>query len=373
MGGGIERHCEQLYPMMARLGYDITVLSRRPYIPPKDRGKEWHGVKFISVPCPRKKSAETFLHTLLGVFVAWARGGAVLHLHGIGPSFFSPLARILGMKVIVTHHGPDYERAKWGRLARAFLRLAEVSGLRFSNREICVAGYLAANINKKTLGRYAEKLSVIPNGVPKPEIIPPGQTLQRLQLQPRSYIFAVGRFVPEKALHHLVEAYSRLQLRSVKLVIAGGADHETAYSRSLRELALAKDANLVGFVYGKELAELYSSAGLFVLPSLFEGLPIALLEALSFRIPVLASSIPANHEIELDKESYFEAGNIEELASKIEELWPIRNLVSAENRFDNVLSDRYSWENIVQKTATIYQEVIARNLSKRKSPAVMNQ
>lgn len=142
--GGIETHCQNLYTRLAARGCNITVFSRSPYV--KKGVREYSGVAIRRLPAVTNKYIEAFLHTLIGVFAALFIRPHILHIHGIGPSFFTPLARLLGMRVVVTTHGPDYERIKWGKFSRFFLRLCERIGVTFANRIIAVSQHIARKI-----------------------------------------------------------------------------------------------------------------------------------------------------------------------------------------------------------------------------------
>jgi len=361
--GGVEKHCENLYPLLAQKGCEIIVFGRAPYI-----GKtaiDYQGIKIIPLFCPKNKFLEAFVHTFCGIFAAKKVNPDILHIHAIGPALFVPLARLLGLKVVLTHHGPDYLRKKWNMPAKIILRLGEIFGTRRANELICVSESAADNIRKK----YKRDVTVIPNGV----VIPKGQgqspkngdsplstedALKKFGLEKRKYILAVGRFVPEKGFDYLIEAWKILN-PDWKLVIAGDADHEDKYSLELKRKA-ARDKNIIltGFLTGQPLEELYSSAGLFVLPSYYEGLPIALLEAMSYGLSCIASDIPANREMGLSADRYFKPQNIEELALKIKYFREFGRLSEVERQEQlRMLNEKYNWEKIAEKTFEIYRKV----------------
>ena len=349
--GGVEKHCEGLYPRLVKLGCQVTVAVRIPYVSFEKKITSWQGVKFIYLWCPRLKSLEAFIHTFLGVI--WARfySPDVLHVHAIGPALLVPLAKLLGLKVVFTHHGPDHERHKWGRLAKLFLRLGEYCGVRFADQIIVIS----TTIKNQVIEKFGRRdIAVIPNGVSIPDKVPAGETLKKWGLSPKKYVFIACRFVPEKGLHDLISAYQKISNPEFKLVIAGDADHETEYSRSLKKQAKETGVVSTGFLSGKPLAELYSNAGLFVLPSYYEGLPIALLEALSYDLPVLVSDIPANREIPLVDSKYFHNGNIPELTSKMDSLYQRGLLDSEITEQRNVLLKFFDWDSIAEKTREVY-------------------
>jgi len=353
--GGVEKHCEELYPRLVKLGCDVLVFTRTPYISSEERLKEWKGVKFFHLWCPRKKSLEAITHTFLAVFLAKKWKPDILHIHAIGPSLVAPFARALGLKVIMTHHGPDYERAKWGNLAKRVLKMGEKRGVIYSNRIIAISKGIKEHIKAK----FGKEAVFIPNGVYIPEIISPGEELKRWGLKPKGYVFTACRFVPEKGLHDLIEAYRQLKNPTFKLVIAGDADHETSYSRKLKKLASeTPGVVLTGFVSGKRLGELFSNAGLFVLPSYYEGLPIALLEALSYGLPVLVSDISQHKELPLEEYRYFQKGNVNDLAEKLVELFNVGISEEEKDKYFSLIRECYNWDKIAEKTLKVYKEVL---------------
>ncbi|MFA5362929.1 MAG: glycosyltransferase family 4 protein [Candidatus Omnitrophota bacterium] len=367
--GGVETHCEYLYPRLAGLGCEVVVFIREPYM--KAPVGLYKGVKLVPLRCPRQKYFETIVHTFIGVFASKQYNPDILHVHALGPSLCVPLARLLGMKVVVTHHGPDYKRKKWNRFAKAVLRLGEFCGMRFADRVIAISGMIAKDI-KKRYGRGAE---VIPNGVELPSAAVTDGALRQYGLERGKYILAVARLVPEKGLHDLVESFGIVSLLSdsrndeggavqrrnetEKLVIVGKSDHGDEYSRSLRKQA-GRNKNIVmtGFLSGKPLHELYSHAGLFVLPAYHEGLPIVLLEAMSYGLSCVASDIAANRELGLADERYFPAGNVETLAKKLKEF--INKPLTDQEKKEQVhrISEGYNWDTISRQTLKVYKTLI---------------
>ncbi|MBI5026115.1 MAG: glycosyltransferase family 4 protein [Nitrospirae bacterium] len=355
--GGVERHCQELYPRLSALGCEITVFGRKGYIP--DAETAYNGVKIVPVWTPRKKSLEAIIHTFFCVLkAALSNRYDLIHIHAIGPSLLVPFARLLGLKVVVTNHGPDYDRQKWGRFAKAMLRLGEKLGAKYGSEVIAVSRHIQELLKKK----YNRDSVYIPNGVDLTEKLSAGNVLKKYGLDAGKYIFAVGRFVPEKGFHDLIGAFLRLST-DWKLVIAGDADHEDNYSRNLKDSA-AKDPRVVmtGFIKGDTLRELYSNAGLFVLPSYHEGLPIVALEAMSYGLPLLMSSIPA-HSGFASPEEMFKAGDIEELADKLE-LFIKRSssLPLKDDKFKRErLETEFNWDRIAEQTLEVYKRLLGRN------------
>jgi glycosyltransferase involved in cell wall biosynthesis len=350
--GGVEAHCENLYPRLVSLGCEVTVFTRKPYVDPSV--SENKGVKLIPLSCPKNKFLEAFIHTRKGIAAAKKLEPDILHIHAIGPALFAPLARRLGIKVVVTHHGPDYERKKWNWFARMVLKLGERRAVKYADELIAVSQVIADKIERK----YGRKAKVIPNGITLPEIAKTDEALRKYGLERGKYILAVGRFVPEKGLDVLIGAWKRLRVEGWKLVIAGDADHPDKYSERVKKAAKENpDIVLTGFLSGQPLAELYSHAGLFVLPSYYEGLPIVLLEAMSYGLSCVVSDIPANREVGLAEDRFFEVGNSEALAAKIKE-FAAKPLSEEEKRqLRESVAKKYDWQDIAAKTLHVNQTI----------------
>ncbi len=352
--GGIENHCEKLYTHLVPLGCDIIVFTRKPYV--SSNLNSYKNVSLISLSCPKNKFLETIVHTFKSVIKAKQLRPDILHIHAVGPSLFAPLARLLGMKVVVTSHGADYERKKWSSSAKIFLRFCEWMGMTFASEIISIAKYISDDMKRK-FGRNA---FTIPNGVEIPTLADTDDSIQAFKLQKQKYVLAVGRFVPEKGFDDLIEAFDKGDFGEWKLAIVGDADHEDKYSTELK-IKASENGNVVltGFLRGKRLHELYSHAGLFVLPSYHEGLPIVLLEAMSYGLTCIASSIPANRNVELVEERYFEAGDINALAEKISEF--INKPWGEDERRKQIdtVAVKYNWKNIADQTLEVYKNVLS--------------
>lgn len=353
--GGVEAHVEHLCPLLRELGCEVEVIVRTPYLP-ADRGTEWKGVRYRRVWSPKSMRLEAIVHTFLGVLVAAVRRPDVLHIHAIGPALMTPLARLLGLRVVVTHHGPDYARQKWGRFAKWVLRTGEHWGMRFANGRIVIS----KTIQSMVCAKYKLESELIPNGVELPGFSATRDALHQFGLEPRRYVLMVSRFVPEKRHADLIEAFSQANLPGWKLVLVGGSDHPDDYSASVQRLA-AKTSNVVatGIQTGKALKELYSHAGLFVLPSSHEGLAITLLEALSYGLPTLASDIPGNLDVGLPEHDYFPLGDTAALARRMEETAAIPVDAGAIASRREWISRRYNWDDIAAATLGVYRAAVS--------------
>lgn len=345
--GGVETHCEELFPRIAAKGECVTVIRRSNYV--SDGMTEWKGVRLVTLPSPKKKSFEAIIHTFRAINEAKKLGADILHVHAIGPALLVPYAKMRGMKVVFTHHGPDYDRDKWGFAAKTILKLGERMGCMFAD-EVIVISDVIRNLIAKKYGR-TNHVHLIYNGVPEPEMCDYPEYFEELGIEKGKYILGMCRFVPEKNLHHLVETFSRLDANGIKLVLAGDTDFEDDYSRSLKEMAREHGVVLTGFIKGRKLHSLLTNCRCYCLPSSHEGLPIALLEAMSYKVPVIVSDIPANLEVGLPKEDYFPCGNVDALAKKLQDVIarPLRH-----NDYD---MEKYDWDKIANQVNAIYQSL----------------
>ena len=352
--GGIETHCQMLYPRIRKGKYQITVCIRAPYRSYQD--KTWQGIRLLSLFSPKARHLEAIVHTFLAILSARIKGCRLIHIHAVGPALLLPMARLLGMRTVFTHHGPDYLKENWGRAARFFLRLGERLGCLFAHEVIVISSEtrtLASTVFKR---RYHQ----IPNGVQKPE--QPGEHpfLDELDLHPQRYVLAVARFVPEKGLDLLVRAFGRLKQPGLKLVLVGDAGFSTPYTDRLNRM-IQENENIIktGYLTGSRLNQLFANTLLFVLPSYHEGLPIALLEAMSHGISVLASDIAANLEIGLPETRYFRNRDAGHLVQRLE--FHIKTPVTRDEKrfFNHLITTRYNWEKIAKKTAEVYASALS--------------
>ena len=229
--GGAEKHVENLAHALSQLGCSVEAIVRSDFVPTGTR--QWHKIKIVRIWNSRTKGVETFFHTFCGVLYAAWRRPDILHIHGIGPAIFTPLARALGLRVVVTYHSLNYEHAKWGYFARLLLRTGEWAGIKFSRGQIAVSDRLAKLMNKK----YNAHVIPIPNGLAKPEHINTTRVIDAFGLSPGGYALIVARIDQAKRQLDLINAYSRIDSPKFKLAVVGQADHVGEYTRAVAEVA----------------------------------------------------------------------------------------------------------------------------------------
>ncbi len=349
--GGIETHCQELYPRMVKMGHEVTIATRKPYC--QDLS-EWRGIKLKPLYAPRIEILETIVHTFLALFEAKKNKPDILHIHAIGPGLLVPLARAMGFKVVLTNHGPDYEREKWGSLAKKMLKLGEYLSGKYSHKVIAISNTIANIVHQ----RCGINCTMIPNGLKEVSRTSEVNYLLDSKINPGKYLLAVARFVPEKGLHNLIDAFNKYN-NEYQLVIAGDAPYNTNYSQRLKASA-ARNQNIIltGYVTGDFLNQLFCHAGAFVLPSRHEGFPISMLEALSYKLPILLSNIPAHKEAKLPAVCYFNIEQPQNLELKLKQL--IVNLKDGNlSSFDfKDIHSEYDWQKIAEKTISVYSQIL---------------
>ncbi len=359
--GGIETHVEQLVPGLAERGADVHVYARQNYVA-GEVPYVWRGVTVHPTWAPSNTRLEAIVHTLLALFKARRLKPDIVHIHAVGPSLVAALARLMGMKVVFTHHGYDYDREKWNTLEKKVLRLGEWAGMRFAHGRIVVAKHIADAMQAK----FNRNVHFIPNGVQIDIEAADDTVLDEFGLTKGRYVLLVARLVVEKRQMDLIEAFLHADMPDTKLVLVGGGDARSDYAEKLRARAKShSNIVLTGSQSGARLGGLFANAGLFVLPSSHEGMPIALLEALAYGLPILASNIEANLALELDAESYFPLGDVPALSQAMQKKLSDRKMPSHASvdvgEMGSKIMARYNWTTICEQTASLYLSVLKRN------------
>jgi glycosyltransferase involved in cell wall biosynthesis len=351
--GGVEHHVEEIAARLVRRGHRVIAFTRPRY---EGTARSYRGIELVPIPTLHTKHLDAIAHSAASTIAAMARRVDVVHYHAVGPGIPAALPRYLsGARVVLTVHGLDGERQKWGPGARAVLRGAEWLSARVPHETIVVS----RDLRRHFLERYGRATWYIPNGVARPSPVEANGTMQRLGLRSQKYVLFVGRLVPEKAPDMLIRAFRRLDT-DARLVLAGGSSFTDDYLPVVRRAASGEDRVVMpGYVYGRDLGELYANASAFVLPSLLEGLPLTLLEAASYGIPVVASDIPPNVEVigsEGPGRRLFRAGSESALADALRAALadPDGERAGASRLREDVLG-RYSWDEAAAATEAVYE------------------
>lgn len=369
--GGIEIVVAELVTRLAADGHSVTCYNRSGHhVSGKEFDREnipdYKGVRLKYVPTWNHRGFAAMTSSVTASICAAFGNYDVVHYHAEGPSFMCWLPKLFGKHIVVTVHGLDHQRAKWGRFASTYIMMGEKNAVRFAD-EIIVLSKGVQDYFKNTYGR---RTRFIPNGVNKPSIVEPDLIGKKFGLEKDSYILYLGRIVPEKGEHYLVQAFRNIQTEK-KLVIAGGVSDTDEYMNKLKALAAGDDRIIfTGFVQGQMLDELYSNAYVYVLPSDLEGMPLSLLEAMSYGNCCLVSDIAECAEVVEDKAVLFQKGNVEDLQVKLQELCDNSDKVSAYKAVAaDYICDKYSWDSVVRQTEHLYWLSTESHAMKRESKA----
>jgi glycosyltransferase involved in cell wall biosynthesis len=351
--GGIERHVEELGSRLTERGHDVTVFCRTNYVATQDAA--YRGMNLRHLPTVGSKHSDAIVHSALSTVVALRGGFDVVHYHALGPGILSPVPRVLGRAAVVqTIHGRDDQRAKWGGMAKNLLRAASWVSSVVPHVTIGVSQELRTFYQ----AHYGRSIEYIPNGVEPGVVRPPSELLEQLRLTPGRYVLFVGRLVPEKAPDLLIRAIEKVA-SGLKVAIVGGSSFTNDYVEKLDELAVQNPrVCMTGPRYGAELEELYANAGVFVSPSSLEGLPLTVLEAASFGLPIVASDIPPHLEIlgsDGPGHRFFRSGDETGLADAIDRCFedhPTERRAAKEKAEEVLLT--YQWDGIVEQTEAAY-------------------
>lgn len=356
--GGVEIVVKELATRMSKEGHKVTCYNRGGHHVSgsefdTEEKTEFHGVKIKTVPTIEKKGLAAVSASFFAAICSAFGNYDVVHIHAEGPASFCWLPRLMGKKVIVTIHGLDWQREKWnGGFASKYIHFGERMAVKWAD-EIIV---LSREVQKYFKDEYGRNTVFIPNGVTRAEKHNADLISQKFGLQKDAYILYLGRIVPEKGEHYLIQAFKQIETDK-KLVIAGGASDTDDYLKSLKELASGEERIIfTGFVQGELLQELYSNAYVYVLPSDLEGMPLSLLEAMSFGNCCLTSDIPECTEVIGHHGVSFKKGNVSDLKEKLQELCDQESTVrDYQKKASDYICRKYDWDIIVQKTLMLYQ------------------
>ena len=356
--GGIEIVVEELSTRMVKLGHQVTCFNRKGH---HVSGSEFDGsqlseyedVKLKQVWTLDKKGLAAMTSSLSAAIKAAFGKYDVVHFHAEGPCAMLWIPKVFGKRCIATIHGIDWQRAKWGGFASKYIKFGEKVAAKYAD-EIIV---LSEGVQKYFMDTYGRKAVFIPNGVNRPVIREPKFIKEQFGLIKDSYLLFLGRLVPEKGISYLIKAFKQTDTDK-KLVIAGGSSDTDEFLLELKKLA-KDDKRIIftGFVQGQLLEELYSNAYVYALPSDLEGMPLSLLEAMSYGNCCVVSDIAECAEVVEDKAVVFQKSNVEQLMEKLQDLCNHPEKVKLYKKSaSNFICQKYNWDDVVDKTVALYQK-----------------
>lgn len=357
--GGVEIVVWELATRLRDMGYEVDCYNRSGYhmtaksydrIPGRP-GVYRDGIRILTIPTVQNGKFNAIIYSFFAANRALFGHYDVIHFHAEGPCLMIWLPKLFRKRCIVTIHGLDWQRAKWGNFASRMLKTGERFAAKYADEVIV----LSRSVQEYFEETYGRKTHFIPNGITRPEKVPAGETLRKFGLEPGRYFMTLSRLVPEKGLHYAIEAFRGIDT-DFRLAIVGGTSNAVEYDEQLGTMA-AEDPRVVltGMQQGPEVAELLSNAYAFILPSDVEGMSISLLEAMSFGCCCLVSDIRENAEVVEDRALTFRKGDVEDLRTQMDFL--LHNPAEAEHYRDGAadyICSKYSWDEVVRKTQALY-------------------
>ena len=355
--GGVEIVVEELAARMVAAGHQVTCLNRAgKHVSGREFGtevrEEYRGVRIRRVLTLDKKGLAAVTASVTGALAAAFGNYDVVHFHGEGPCAVLWLPKLFGKRCIATIHGLDHRRAKWGKLAKAYILLGEKCAVKYAD-EIIV---LSRGVQQYFQDTYGRETVVIPNGVSKPEMLEAKEIVERFGLSENGYLLYLGRLVPEKGITYLIDGFKKVKTDK-KLVIAGGSSDTKSYADALKDRAEGDDRILfTGFVQGRVLEELYSNAYAYVLPSDLEGMPLSLLEAMSYGNCCITSDIEECASVMGNCGITFPKGDWNALAQTLQYLCDDETAAAGyKQRAADYITGKYHWNDVTERTLELYQ------------------
>ncbi len=353
--GGIEVVVEELAARLVQRGHQVTCYnrSRRLTTPPDYVPiREYKGIRLKTVFTIEQRGWAAMTSSLFGALCTALGRYDIVHFHAEGPCFFIWLPKLFRKTCVATIHSLDWQRAKWRNgFASKYIHWGEKAAVRFADRIIV----LSPSVQDYFAQTYGRETIVIPNGVTRPQPQQADQITQQFGLHKDEYLLFLGRIVPEKGLEYLIQAYKQLHTEK-KLVIAGGGSDTERYVKDLQDLCASEERIVfTGFVEGQLLEELYSNAYLYCLPSDLEGMPLSLMEAMSYGNCCVVSDIPECADVVEDYGIVFQKGNVADLTDKLQNLCDHPNQVEDMKRASaDYICGKYSWEDMANQTLEVY-------------------
>lgn len=359
--GGIEIVVDELATRMAARGHQVVAYNRSGHNVAgsefdgvaNGHGKRfsYHGVDVVSVPTIEGKGLAALSSSFFATLRAIVTRPDVIHYHAEGPCVMLRLAHWAGIRTVATIHGLDWRRAKWGKFASTYLKLGERTAATCADEVIV----LSRNMQEYFKNTYGRDTRFIPNGITPKAIVPADRINASFGLGKDRYFLFLGRIVPEKGVHYLIEAFRKVHTDK-KLVIAGGSSDSSDYQQRIQAMA-ESDPRIVltGFVQGEVLQELFSNAYAYVMPSDLEGMPMSLLEAMAYGNCCLTSDIPECTEVVEDKALTFSHGSVDDLAGTLQQMADDPAMVARYRReAASFITGKYSWDRVVDQTLALY-------------------
>lgn len=358
--GGIENYVRNLASELVRLGHEPIVFCESQ----QDGEEMFCGFRVIHQKSPKSR----FLcKPLLSLKAMWytirhIKDVDVIHLNAWPPALWSPLGRAFGRVCMLQGHGLEWCQSKYSPRQKKVLQLLEHYTAWATPNLIMCSDYQTQYFKK----RYGYDAVTIPGAVtlPSPEDKQPeSNVLERFGLESKRYFLLLARLTEVKNPHYLITAFKKASSAGYHLVIAGDNKAQPDFVNSLHQMAAGcDDIVFTGAVFGADKEALLRNAYAFCIPSTSEGLAITLMEAMSRKVPVIASDIPANREL-LGNENalWVEPESEDDLVKAIEQAVGSPEMLCApvEDNYQRIVNE-YTWQSVAKKYVEHLKTIIKR-------------
>ena len=343
--GGAEKNAENIFPHFAA-EHDVQMICLAEYC----KDGQYKNITIARVPTWRLFGTDKIFYYLFSLVKATRCRPDIIHCQGLNAAFFLWYYRWVARRVVVRYGSADYVNAKWGPIGKLGFRWCEWQ-LRWADAVIAVTASLRERLR---CSPGSERVIVIPNPVDEPEVGADDAAVTRFGLVPGTFVLAVGRITWQKDFETLIGAFEAVKARTPgigKLVIVGG-DDGSGYGERLRAIA-SEDVVFTGRLARTEVGGLFAACRLYVNSSRHEGLSNAILEAISFRRPVLVSDIVENRDLPLAPHQFFKCGDVEALAHAL------RAVLADPETFVVDRARFATWPDVVASTRHLYERLLA--------------
>jgi len=349
--GGFETAADEISRRLIELGHEVIVYNRSGES--DYESANYHGVTLVTLPTIRSKNLSAITHAFLCTVHVLFRRVDIVHYFITGTTLFAPLVRLMGMKAVCSVDGTDWQRKKWGRFARWYLRLSEQLAVWFCNALIGDS----PDVVRYYAQKFGAAITLSTYGIRERKPVAK-RYLTRFGLVEREYVLFVGRLVPENNVHLLVAAYEGVRTNK-KLVIVGDDPWGKKYVGSVKG---TRDPRIIftGGIYGDGYEELQQQAYMFVLPDEVGGTHPSLVEAMGFGNCVLVNDTESNLDVIGDCGfSYRGSEGCRDFRKQLQFLIDNPSLVQEyRGRALRRACATYNWETVVRQHQDLYSRLL---------------
>lgn len=359
--GGIESYMANLSAELVNLGHSPIIYCE------SDRNsiEIRNGVKIIHMKGPKSNiickpwvGLKATLRTIIK-----EKNVSIIHYNAWPPSLWCFIPRLFGVKSLMQGHGLEWQRSKYSLKQQKIMKFMEMLTA-YMNQHLIMCSEEQTKYFKETYDKSAVTIPTAVN-IPQNNREQDLQILEDMGLQHCKYVLFMARLVQDKNPDFLIRGFKNFKKSShidMKLVIAGSNEADFQYVDKLHRLA-GNDKSIIftGAIYGEKKEVILRNAYVFCLPSTIEGLSIGLLEAMSYKLPIIASDIKANRELLGDDAVWVNPENVDDISDAITFCVENKDIIDGfrSKNFNKVINN-YTWDKVAQKYVSYLYSIGAK-------------